>query len=64
MRQQVSLPCQLPERTTFCVSPKNRRPSFFTGTNRRESSGRPLTMRLARPIHECSSLAFAVEAGN
>ena len=29
------LQCQFPERTTFCVSPKNHRPAFFTGTNSR-----------------------------
>ena len=64
MRQQVSLPCQLPERTTSCVSPKTRRPTFFNGTKRRESAGLSFNARLAAPIHECSSRAFAVSAGN
>jgi len=64
MRQQVSLPCQLPERTTFCVSPKMRRPTFFMGTNKREAVGRPLSQRLAVPIQERSSRDFVVAAGN
>ena len=64
MRQQVSLPCQLPERTTFWVSPKMRRPIFFTGTNRRESAGLFFKTRLAAPIHECSNRALVVAAGN
>src|SRR5436190_23167977 len=64
IRQQVSLPCQLPERTTLCVSPKTRRPIFFTGTKARESVGRFFNQRLAAPIKECSRRAFVVPAGN
>src|SRR5437660_9233782 len=64
IRQQVSFPCQLPERTTFCVPPKISRAIFFTGTKGRASAGRLLIQRLAAPIHECSSRDLVVAAEN
>src|SRR5882762_5786755 len=64
IRQQVSFPCQLPERTTFSVSPKIQRPTFLIGTKGRAREGRLLIQRLAAPIQECSSRDLAVRTGN